>query len=758
MLFRKMLRDMSLHKMQFVSIFLMAFLGVFIYAGIGGEWQGLQQTVDRYYEETGLAQATLYGTGFSPEDAAKVREIEGIATVQRRLSVETAGVFDNKPAVTVHVIEENLLSRPYSVSGEPFGSSDAEGIWLDHRFAQAKELLPGDSISLSYNGMTLTKIIRGTVYGSEHVYFMKDGELGPDFAAMGYAYLPVSGLPQGANVVYNQLLLDTSRSDWERLEEELSQALGGRYSVFMTRDNSQSVAMFQNEIAQHKAMGTVFPIAFLAVAVLTILTTMTRLVNSQRGQIGILKALGFHHNSILRHYISYGFWVSALGSLLGAATGPLALPRLFYPSMSGFYTLPVWEPAYSPSFLLMAGLSVLACTAVTYWACRSILQEAPSEALRPKAPKLVRRSLLEGLLLRPKTGFNTRWNLRDTLRNKTRSAMAVIGVLSCTALLVCAFGLQDSLEDVAHWQYNEINQFDAKLTIEQTATPAQISAVMDEVNGQALMEAAIELKADGVKKRGIAVIADQATLLEITDENRRFMELPTDGIAVSYKMARLLGVSAGDEISWHLYSEENWITSKIAAIYRSPTPQGIMLTREHFDQLGGRFMPTSILTVSPVAQDYEGISGIWSNTELADNWEEMSEAMNLMVYILIFGAVLLAVVVLYNLGLLSFTEKERELATLKVMGFQTGQIRGLLLTQNIWLSLVGIIIGIPAGKWLIDIMIDTMGDDFDMMTIIQWGSVAFSIFITLFLSVAVNLLFSRKIRRLDMVGSLKGVE
>lgn len=219
---------------------------------------------------------------------------------------------------------------------------------------------------------------------------------------------------------------------------------------------------FYNEIQQHKAMGSVFPVVFLAIALLTILTTMTRMVNNQRTQIGTLKALGFQKRTILLHYISYGFWLSFAGAVTGAIMGPLTLPRLFYGTMQFTYTLPEWKPSMSPLFFTMALVTVLLCTLTTYWACRSNLRDTPSQTLRPKAPKAMKHGAYENTAFWAGLGFNAQWNLRDILRSKLRSIMAVIGVLGCTALLVCAFGLQDTLSDVVHWQYSDLYRFSTK--------------------------------------------------------------------------------------------------------------------------------------------------------------------------------------------------------------------------------------------------------------------------------------------------------
>lgn len=757
MLFRKMLRDMGRHRTQFISIFIMAFLGVFIYAGIGAEWMGLDKTVTSYYRETNMADIWLYGSGFSQEDEQAVSNLPGVTGTERELVVDGIGKLDSNPAVSLHFVEENHISKIHTVSGDPF-SMDRDGIWLDHRFAQAHRLAVGDTLTVDYNGLSIEKTLLGTVYNPEYIYLSDGNGMTPDFAANGYGYISARYFPMPAGIVYNRMLITTGGEDSNTLEEPIHSALNGNYSVFLTRENNESHTMFRQEIDQHRAIGSIFPIAFLAIALLTILTTITRMVVSQRTQIGTLKAMGFAKSKILVHYISYSFWISLAGSLFGAVIGPMVLPYLFYPSLSGFYTLPSWEPASDFSFFAMAMLTAVLCTLVAWLSCKSLLSDTPAETLRPKAPKIHRHGLLEKTALWHKLGFNMQWNLRDMLRSKSRSIMAVIGVTGCTALLVCAFGMNDSMKGLKDWQYTDINHFRTWMTVDETATEEQLQTALQQTDGEAVMESAVEIKANGVKKTGALTATDHVTLLRFTDEKRNRISLPEGGVSLSYKMAKMLGVKKGDSILWHIFGEERWVTTQVSEIYRSPASQGITLTREALENLGYDFTVTAILAPETVSEQPPGIASIQQNEDLIKGWDDLTEAMMTMVYLLISAAVVLAVVVLYNLGILSFNEKERDLATLKVVGFKSKPLQRLLLTQNLILSAIGFILGVPAGKWLIDVMIATMGESFDMITTILPLNIILSFVMIFVLSVGVNQLFSGKIRRLDMVGSLKGVE
>lgn len=761
MLFKKMLRDMSKNKTQFISIFLMAFLGVYIYTGVGSEWVGLRRSAEKFYEQTNLADVFLYSNGFSDETVQKVLTVDGITSIERRIDLTAFAILDGNPQINLHFIEKNDISAMYLVDGENFKRDDTDGIWIDKRFADARGFTIGDSITIVYNGYELNKIIRGLIYSGEYVY-RTDGEgITPDFYSNGYAYISDAAFPLPDMLIYNTLLLKktSTATDIYVLEEQISNALDGNYSVFLARSNHTSVNAFNNEILQHKMMSDVFPIVFFLVALLIMTTTMTRIVTSQRTQIGVLKALGFNKNTIIRHYMSYGFWLVFSGVVLGIVLGPMTLPYLFYPSMSGFYTLPEWKPYYDVSFFIASAFMISACTLTVYFVSRRLLGDTPAATLRPKSPKPVKHNFFENTTLWNKLGFNMQWNIRDTARNKIRSIMAVIGVFGCTMLLVCAFGMEDGSNDLRIWQYERLFQFETKLNISETASIDEIDSIADKVNGELLMEGMVEIKANGIKKTGtLTVPADDTTLLKFTDTAFNYVEMPSDGLMLASKMANALGVSIGDTIEWHIYGEEDWTLSEIAFINRAPTMQGITLTKSHFEKLGYNFNPTGILSAQNTAEKYDGISSVMSTSDIVKGWDELVEQVKLLVNILIAAAVILSIVVLYNLGLLSFNEMERELATLKVIGLKSRKLGGLLLTQNIWFSSIGFALGPPAGMWLVKQICDSSGESFDFPVNLHLTNLLLSFCITFGLSIFVNRLFSRKIKRLNMVEALKSIE
>ena len=419
---KKMLRDIKINKTQFISIFLMAFLGIFAFCGICGEYSGLEQTVTDFYNETNLADGWIYNTTIT-DDA--VRDINNFTTnSERQLEVQSVANFSNSPDITLHFVEDNEISTFYVTEGASFNLSDENGVWLDKRFADAQNLTVGDNISFEFNGIIIKKEIKGIGYSPEYVYEVSRSSIIPDFSSMGFAYMSNEAFP--GDIHYNVLLVKFNQTPQE-FKNLLNDSVS--YLSFTKQSDHVSVSQFSEELTQHKMMGNVFPIVFILVSFLTLLTTMTRIISHQRTQIGILKAVGYKNKSIILHFMSYGFWLVLAGAILGLILGPTIIPKLFYPSMTSRFSLPVWKPGWNISFVYAALTMILSSLFVSYWAARNISKENPANTMRPKAPKVSSNSRVEKSKFWSNLSFNIRWNYRDAKVNNFRALMAIIGVM-----------------------------------------------------------------------------------------------------------------------------------------------------------------------------------------------------------------------------------------------------------------------------------------------------------------------------------------
>ena len=748
---KKMLRDIKINKTQFISIFLMAFLGIFAFCGVCSEYYGLEQTSSDFYTDTNLADGWIYNTTIT-DDA--IDEINNFTTnSEKQLVVQSVANFSNDPDITLHFVEDNEISKFYVSQGQEFNLSDESGVWLDKRFADAQNLSVGDNISFKFNGIEIEKEIKGIGYSPEYVYEASPTSIIPDFKDMGFAYMSYKAFP--SDIKYNVLLVKFNQSP-DDFKNSLDDSV--EYLSFTKQSEHVSVSQFNEEMAQHKMIGDVFPIVFILVTFLTLLTTMTRIISHQRTQIGVLKAVGYKNRTIILHFMSYGFWLVLAGAILGLILGPMIIPNLFYPTMTYRYSLPEWNPGFDISFVVVAALMVLSSLLVSYLAARNISKENPANTMRPKAPNISSSGFLEKSSLWNRLNFNLRWNYRDAKRNKFRALMAIVGVMGCVALLVSAFGMNDSMDNLKTWEYDDISHFESKLIINNGASLSDIDDVRKDVNGHTIMEQAIEIKAQGNEKTASLLILNDTNLISQTDKNKNPLSLSNTDISLSAKMAESLNVGVGDTIKWHVIGSDDWVECKITNIHGEPLSQGIILSSDKLDELGLNFTPTSIITSQNVDKEYDSIKSVTTLSEMKENWDEMSGSIMMMVSILIFFAILLAIVVLYNLGILSFTEIEREIATLKVLGFKTGDLRKLLLTQNIIFTAIGFILGIPLGFYLMTLMVDAAGESLYYIPSLTLGNIILSGVITFAVSIVVNLLFSSKIGNLNMVEALKDVE
>ena len=759
MLFKKMLRDMKENKMQFIAIFLMSFITLLAFAGIGSEVQGLQDNLNSYYNETNMADAFVLGNDFNESVVNDYKNMSSTTGVETQFVVKSDVDLENDPTVTLHFLEKNNISKYYPVEGGDIDFSDEDGIWLDARFAEAKNLKIGDNISLSFNGITLNKTIRGLGYSPEYVYEEPENGLVSDFKYQGFGYLSDKAYP-GQDMPHNKLLLTTNLNSQDYYDDTRQMLEDKGYddiidgASYMPREDSGSDNQIQDEIKQHIVLAVMFPIIFVVVALLILLTTMTRIVSHQRTQIGTLKAIGFENRPLIIHYLSYGFYLTLIGSVRGIIIGHKTIPYLFVDTMKSYYSLPCWNPGFNMSFIIVGLLLVLGSVLCSYFAVASIMRESPSATLKPKPPKISKIGFVENTWIWEKFGFNLRWNTRDVNRNKLRAVITLLGVIGCTVLLISAFGMHDGVSDLKTWKYDDINHYETQLVLEDNISQSQIDSIIDEVNGTPIMTKSIQIKANDIKKTQVLTVHDKSPLITPTDTNRHEMTLPNDGVSISQKTAEIFGLNIGDKIEWHLYGNETWINSTVDAIYGDPSVQGITISKDFAENNNISFKPTEIVTKENITDELEGVGSINSHKDLTNSWDKLAQTANLLIIILVIFAVILAVVVLYSLGLLGFTEVERDMATLKVLGFQLKDLRKLFVTQYLGISIIGFLIGIPTGYYVLE-SIRSNTDKLYYPTNYSLTTIAISFVITIVVSAIVNLLLANKLKNIDMVEALK---
>lgn len=773
MLYRKLFRDLRKNIVQFFSIFLMSFLGIYIFVGLDSEVTGGFAAENKYYEETNLADLWVTGKAFTAEDVKKIEGLDKVRAAERRIQADGKADLEGEPSVQMNFLTTNEVSKMKILDGEAYNEG-AKGVWLDYLFAEKNNLKVGDPITLKLDSVSFSTTVKGTFYHPEYVYYLQDtAALMPDYGAYGFAFLSVEEYPFPDKAYYNQVIIDAAGIDntgglnsaekerGESLGEEIKKILDQDTLIVTDKDSSVSYQTFHNEMQQHEAMAYMFPAVFLLISMLGIITTMTRLMANQRIQIGTMKALGFSKKSILLHYISYGFFLSLFGSVLGAVCGYFTIPDLIIGMFETTYLIPDMKKSLSAKALASVILEVAVSSAITWYACRREGKLPPAVTLKPASPGKIKHSAIEKSRIWLKLDFSTQWNIRDILRNKVRTCMGMFGVVGCSMLLLCAFGCLDTIEYITGWMYGELNTASYRIVMNESASYDDTSEYAKKYDGQMIMTDAVEMEAGGVKKAGSLTVLGQGNYMHYQNEEGEHITLPRKGISLSYRMAQSLQVSEGDFLVWHKMGDDRYHRMRVAEIYRNPSVQGITMYREAFEELDYRFRPGEILTNRSVPvslSDEDAVAGVQNMTQMMDALGSMKEMMYMMVGILIVAATVLGIVVLYNLGVLSMVEKMREMATLKVLGFTTKKIRQILQSQNIWVTTAGILAGLPAGYGLLYVMFQEMPESMDYAIVIYPQSYLFTIVGTFFISTAVNQWLSRKVKVIDMVDALKGQE
>lgn len=336
--------------------------------------------------------------------------------------------------------------------------------------------------------------------------------------------------------------------------------------------------------------------------------------------------------------------------------------------------------------------------------------------------------------------------------------MTIVGVMGCVGLLIAAFGMNDCMDELKTWEYDDISHFESKLLLSTEANPLELYYILNYTNGSFIMQQSIEIKANDMEDTVMLLVSNNTDLISYTDSNRNPLEIDEGDVSISAKLADRFNLTVGDEIRWHIVGDDKWVNSKIGQIHAEPVSQGLIMSPDTLEDQGLNFTPTNILTSEKFGERYDSIKSVSSIESLEESWDQITTAVMMMVYVVLFVAVALATLVLYNLGILSFTEMEREIATLKVLGFKTNVLRKLLLTQNLIFTSIGFVLGIPLGFYFMTLMMDAAGDSLYYIPKLTWGNILLSAIITFSISIAVNLMFSDKINNLNMVEALKDVE
>ncbi|MBQ6611552.1 MAG: FtsX-like permease family protein [Oscillospiraceae bacterium] len=765
-LFRKLLRDMRENAMQFLAMTLLCFLGTWVYSGLDGTWRLMDLTVETYFEECSLADFWVNASSLTRRDLDRIAHVDGVARVQPRTSMlaDAEGLGDGVEAALEIYEGDFTLNRPYLRSGSLLSPGDTKGCLMEEQFAAAHGLQPGDSVTLKLGGQRLRFLIRGTVLSAEYTITSKEST--PDPEHYGFIILSHAAVPM---LPYTNALVKLAPgADADAVETALERTVPG--ALIVSAASHRNISVARSYAVMFRGMTYVFPVVAFSVAALIVVSTLGRMIDKERMEIGTLKALGYTNRQIRRHYLWYALLPSSVGSFIGLYVGWYTLPDVLWTMMvhnSRYpYMLrpPVSLPSYVMTFLSVA-LAVFICMATL----RKSLSEQTAELMRPKPPRSGTRILLERWpALWRRFSFNSKMIIRNLLRNKGRTFILLVGIICCNMLIIATFGLQESITWFMRQYYGGTLAYELRVDLKESEA-GTLESYRNRLNAdtiEGIMVKSVSLRGGKANRAcQLTVLKDDQTLIRLSAD-QTVLPLPDEGAVISRKLASVTGVEPGDTVEVVLIGETDPIKLEIRDFAETNSGQGLFMSQTAWEKLRkGDFAVTALLITGPDELTLHRIDEMDETDRVRYLEDQFNDGMTLLdatataFSILSAAALGLAFVICYNMGLMNFTERVRDYATLKVLGYHQREIRSLMLRESNLTAILGVLLGIVPGVMLVDIILKTC--EFESMVFVSYvsfRSIWMASVITFAFTLFVEWLLTRKVRGIDMVEALKSVE
>ena len=553
----------------------------------------------------------------------------------------------------------------------------------------------------------------------------------------------------------------------------------------LDRTGNSGYSSFIQDTESVANIGRVFPVIFFIVAALISLTSMTRMVEEQRTQIGTLKALGYNKFHITSKYVLYASLACVIGSLLGMAVGFVLLPKILWKMYSMMYQIGDIQTSFNFEMSSLGfTLIVISILGATIYAVMRELVQTPATLMRPKSPKMGKRVFLEKIpFIWKRLSFSKKVTVRNIFRYKKRFLMTIIGIMGCTALIVTGFGIKDSIESIMPDQYAKVFNYDLQINLKADLDNTQKQDFINSLTNNDKIEKVCETymssstAINGSNEEDVQIIVPSNntgfdTLINLADvKSEEALELPADGILLTDKTAQLLDVEAGDTITLK-DTDDNEVQVKISNVVENYVYHYIYMSKDMYQSLYGENFESNVILTKNFEMDDETednfVKDLMNEPEVA-SVTRISTAMNMMndtmkslnyvVVILIVSAGLLAFVVLYNLSNVNISERIRELATIKVLGFYDKEVYLYITRETIILTAIGLVLGLVAGYFLDFFILETC--EIDMLRFRKFVaplSYDFAALLTILFTIIVNIVNYFALKKIDMIESLKSVE
>lgn len=771
-LFKKLVRDIQSSIGQFMAIVLVIAVGAFFYAGLITYSGTLSAYAKSYFKEHNLSDINVYYNQISLEDAAGLSRIDGINKIEARYTLDATQSFEGyKAFIKIHSIPaNNEINTPALVEGNLPTTQDE--ILLDSHYAKEHQLRTGDQIRIRWKDNDYRFRISGL---GENVEYAKKNDI-QDHKTYGFGYIAEQALsPMGIGRTYNELMIDTQEGyDPVQLGSSIeAQSKHLSYVSQLGKERALHYSKLIETIHNNNLMSKVIPLFLFLIGAVILFLTMSRMVDSQRNQVGIMKALGVHNKTILLHYMGYPMLVGSIGSILGYCFAAFVFIPMVTESSARSYSLPGIQFTLSfftvlPPILFSSAFGLLSC----YLSGRIVLSENAAQAMRPKPPKKVNRLLIEKIPgLWRRIPYQYKLILRNILLNKRKALVSSVGVIASTVLLITAFGTNKSLLQVAS-QTQEVYVYDlradyaAGASIDTSKLPTGVNQIFD------LADYPVEFMKDGKKEKATLTVTDQAnTLIRFFDDKNQPLSLKDTGVLVPKSYADKYHIREGDLIRVMFAAPEfhnKMIELKVAHISTQYMNPSFYCTPAYFKSFGLDYRPSSLFVKADSPADLPRMISFFEQDPHVDKLTDRKDLKESAQYILkqnrfvfvmfILCAVILSFSAIYTISSINIYERNRELATLKVLGYQKNKINRLIFLENIILTAFAVLVALPVSGYMYRIIVKALSSSHQQIPDQLHPSLLLAaVGLAFLLTTLANLLLRRKVSRINMMESLKSI-
>lgn len=764
---------------RFISILVIVLLGVGFFAGIRAVAPDMKNTLDNYYEKTNMYDILITSNYGIREEVEK--------KLEEKYNVETGYSFDaittKKEDYATKIIsynKEDKINTPKLIKGKM--PEKVDEVVVDNDFRS--EIKIGDKITIDSNlinnkTVTVTGYVESPLYISTERdstnllsgtidYYLYMNETNIISPVKTTAYINLTAEESRFSKKYEDTVKKAKKDIRKTLQEE---KVTGEEWYVLDIDSNAGFYQYEQDTERIDNVAKVFPLVFFIVAVLICLTTMTRMVEEERSQIGTLKSLGYKDSAIMFKYILYATLATIIGSIIGVVIGYRLLPELCFEMYKNMYRLGDIKLSYYASLTFQGMIIALLCTlGATIYTCRKTLKESPANLLRPVAPAAGKRVLLERItIIWNHLSFSHKVTVRNVFRYKKRFLMTIIGIAGCTGLILAGFGLKDCIVKMVPHQYEEIFSYQAKIALNEEKTEETINKIKENKKVKDILEVqeeAVTIDNKDTNQSVTLVIPkeDPDGFIKLQDRKTNEHYNLNNGIIITEKLANLLEVEENDVLK---FTGTDKYEKKIAHITENYLFHYIYLPKSEYqeDEYNTVLVKTKNMTEKEekeFASKLKEIPGVSSITFTSSTRHIFDDTMDNFAYvslILIVSAGALAFVVLYNLSSVNISERRRELATIKVLGFYDKEVYQYINKENTILTLIGILLGLGIGNILTMYIIKTCEIDMLMFDpTIALASYIYAILITAAFAILVNVILYFSLKKIDMIESLKSVE